>query len=270
MNGEYYFENAIDDIENNLTGEIDYAELARKAGVSLYEFRRIFSFIAKIPIGEYVRKRRLSLAAAELKKHDASVTELAVRYGYDSPSSFSRAFKEFHGASPSDVADGKAEFKAFTRLSARVSAVGGLDVTYDIINDKEFTISGHVGFSDDSDTECCERVWNEFYSSPYSENLEKDEKIYAVYQTLENGVKCIIGSRDKNDGEQITIPKCSWAKFKMHGADDEYVNGFYRDVLGQWFDSTGFKRVEGMPNVEIYPADMSGEDFLWHVLIPIK
>ena len=81
----YYFENVIDEIENNITENIDVEALAKKANLSVYEFRRIFTFITKISLGEYIRKRRLSLAAIELYEDKKSVTDLAVKYGYDSP-----------------------------------------------------------------------------------------------------------------------------------------------------------------------------------------
>ena len=102
----YYFEDIINEIEENLTREIDINKLAKKATMSVYEFRRIFSFIAKISFGEYIRKRRLSLAALELCENKSNITEISIKYGYSSPSSFTRAFKEFHGISPLEVING--------------------------------------------------------------------------------------------------------------------------------------------------------------------
>ena len=96
----YFFEDIIEEIEQGLTSDINISVLAKKANLSVYEFRRIFTFIAKIPINEYIRKRRLSLAAVELNQGNCSVSDVALKYGYDTASSFSRAFKEATGFSP--------------------------------------------------------------------------------------------------------------------------------------------------------------------------
>ena len=100
MNNIDRFNEIIDYIEQHLTEEINTASLARLANMSVYEFRRIFAFIAGIPLGEYIRKRRLSAAAEELLSTDETISSVAARYGYDSPASFSRSFKAFHGLSP--------------------------------------------------------------------------------------------------------------------------------------------------------------------------
>lgn len=103
MNNINSFNKIIKYIEENLSSEIDIGYLAKESGLSVYEFRRVFSFAAGLPIGEYIRKRRMSRAAEDIINEDISVTELAGRYGYDVPSSFSRAFKEFHGGSPNEI-----------------------------------------------------------------------------------------------------------------------------------------------------------------------
>ena len=87
-NNIYFFEDIIEEIENNLTTEINISSLAKKANMSVYEFRRIFTFVAKIPINEYIRKRRLSLAAIELSQEKSNVTKVAIKCGYDTASSF--------------------------------------------------------------------------------------------------------------------------------------------------------------------------------------
>jgi AraC family transcriptional regulator len=84
----YSFEDVINQIESNLDGNIDIGDLAKKSGLSVYEFRRIFSFVAKIPVGEYIRKRRMSQAALRLINGEISVEDDAAIYGYDSVSSF--------------------------------------------------------------------------------------------------------------------------------------------------------------------------------------
>lgn len=132
----------IEYIEDHLDAAIDIGLLARKCGLSVYEFRRIFSFAAGLPIGEYIRKRRLSRAGEELLQADASITELAIKYGYDAPSSFSRAFKEFHGVSPAEVAKGESTLVLFSPLGFEAKVSGGTQSAYRLKKDTAFTVCG--------------------------------------------------------------------------------------------------------------------------------
>lgn len=105
---------AIDYIEDNLTEELDYAEIARQAYSSSFHFQRVFGILCGYTLGEYIRNRRLTLAGSELASSDGKVIDVAVKYGYDSPESFSRAFSRFHGITPSQARSRKAELKSFS------------------------------------------------------------------------------------------------------------------------------------------------------------
>lgn len=105
----------IDYIEDNITADLDCKTLSSKMGLSVYEFRRIFSFVIGCPISEYIRKRRLSLAALELiKDKPTDILTLAEKYGYSSQSAFTKAFGEYHGVAPTVLLKEKAEIKLFT------------------------------------------------------------------------------------------------------------------------------------------------------------
>lgn len=91
---------SIDFIETNLDKTIDIPTISRIAGCSPYHYQRMFSLIAEITLGEYIRKRRLTMAAYELQNKEVSVIETALKYGYDSPTAFTRAFSKFHGGRP--------------------------------------------------------------------------------------------------------------------------------------------------------------------------
>ncbi len=268
----YYFEDIIGEIEKGLTGEISISALAKKANMSVYEFRRIFTFVAKIPINEYIRKRRLSLAAVELSEKRLSVTEIAFKYRYDNSSSFSRAFKEYHGVSPTEVRDGRTAVKMLSPIGADIITTGGIDISYKLIEDTDFCIYGFSGDSDLSDTECCENVWQGFYESDYSELITDDEMLYVSYTNSENSVRCIIGRRDNSVGaaDSIHIPSSKWVSFKLYTTEDEAVNRFYKEVLTQWLLGVGYVRNNKLPNIEIYPADMDEDGFEWEIRIPVK
>lgn len=269
----YYFKDIIDEIEKNITGEISIGELARKSNMSIYEFRRIFSFVAKIPFGEYVRKRRLSLAAVELYEKNHSITEVAAKYGYDSASSFARAFREFHGITPTDVVRNNSEFRLLTKISAEIVTTGGSDISYSISEEPAFCVRGIMCESQLSDTECCEDAWERFYADEHYPEIErKSDRIYAVYENGEGTVNCCIGIKSGTVElpDKVHIPSSLWVSFKMTAVDDDTVNRFYNNILNQWFSSVGYERNCNIPVIEVFPSDMSEDGFEWEIRIPIK
>lgn len=265
----YCFEDIIREIEANIKSDIDVGNLSRKANMSVYEFRRVFSFVAKMSLSEYVRKRRLTLAAAELLGGDTSITRVAMDYGYDSPSSFSRAFKEFHGIAPTDVANGAA-FKVLTKIDIEITTTGGHNIFCSIRKEPAFRVYGLQAESPLSDTECCEAVWNAFYDSPCSQALPGD-RLYAVYENKADTVLCCIGTKEHTDAamHSVALPASQWACFQLRGTEDAAVNAFYKDILSQWLASVPYRRNTDAPNLEVYPVDMSADDFLWEIWIPI-
>ena len=267
----YYFKDIIEEIEKNITNDIDIEKLAKMTNMSVYEFRRVFTFVAKMPLGEYIRKRRLSVAAAEIYKSEKNISYFSQKYGYESTSSFSRAFREFHGVSPTEVLDGNSSFKLLTRINAEIIVSGCNNIEYSIINDEEFYVSGVKTQSSLTDTECCEDAWDNFYKSTISGEIVKGEKnIYAVYKNAGNCVECYIGARNSDYTDLIRIPKTQWAVYKLNSTKDEVVNEFYNNALNAYISSAGFVRDFDIPNIEVYPADMSGDDFEWEIHIPIK
>jgi len=113
--------NAIAYIENHLDNEIDYNEAAKIACCSVYHFQRFFSFIAEIPLSEYIRRRRLTLAAFELQNGDVKVIDVALKYGYESPEAFARAFKSIHGVAPTMAKDSGSQLKAYPCMTFHIS-----------------------------------------------------------------------------------------------------------------------------------------------------
>lgn len=274
MNNIYKLNSIIEYIEKNICTEIDLNIPAKMMGLSLYEFRRIFSFAAGVPIGEYIRKRRMTLAAGELIDGKKSVTELAAYYGYDSPSSFTRAFKEFHGGSPTELATGEKPINMLTRLSFDIRISGGVSTEYRLLRDDKFYIYGVSGKSGIEDTECCEAVWDDFYKSNAAAKLSAvcGGKIYSAYDNGDNSVVCNIGARcdNKADEHAYPVPSALWMCFTARGADDAVINGFYNDILFKHLSSCGYKRARGIPNLEVYPEDMSSDDFEWEIRIPVE
>lgn len=268
------FHEIIEYIEQHLLSDINAAALARMANLSVYEFRRVFSFLAGVPIGEYIRKRRLSQAAEELQAEGVSITDAALKYGYHSPSSFTRAFKEFHGFAPENIKRNENNLKMFTRLELSLCMTGGTNLSYRAVHDDEFCVCGVVGESDLSDSECCEHVWNKFYESEHADSILKQsgEKLYAVYQNGKKSVTCHIGARSAIGGQFdfVQIPAGLWLCFDVFGSEDAKINAFYHNILFEFFKSSRYKRDEKVPNLEIFPVNMEEDNFKWEIRIPVK
>jgi AraC family transcriptional regulator len=115
---------AIDHMEARLCGEVDLVAAAQCVGCSSWEFQRLFSFLAHIPVGEYIRRRRLSLAAMELNQGEHKVIDVAIKYGYDSPAAFSRAFAQLFGVSPSSARSEGVRPQPYPRLRFQYSESG--------------------------------------------------------------------------------------------------------------------------------------------------
>ena len=135
-------QNAITYIEENLTEEIKVRDVADKAYVSEFHFQRIFSALCGVSVGEYIRNRRMTLAAKELAAKEVKVIDVAVKYGYDSPDSFARAFTKFHGVTPSAAKEKGAKLRDFAPVRLSLSLEGGTMMEYKIVEKAAFTVMG--------------------------------------------------------------------------------------------------------------------------------
>ena len=130
---------AIDYIEDHLTETIDYDDVAAQSYSSSYHFQRVFSILCGFTVSEYIRNRRLTLAGAELAMGDAKVIDVALKYGYESPDSFAKAFQKFHGILPSQARSNGSNLKSFSRLVLKFSLEGGSMMDYRIEEKEELT-----------------------------------------------------------------------------------------------------------------------------------
>lgn len=129
-------------IEEHLTTEIDFKEVARLALCSEYHFKRMFSFLAGVTLSEYIRRRRLTLAAFELRNSNIKIIDVALKYGYNSPDAFSRAFRSMHGVTPSEAKQNGQILTSFPRMTFQLSIKGGTAMNYRIEEKEAFRIVG--------------------------------------------------------------------------------------------------------------------------------
>lgn len=272
-NGIQKIDEIINDIENNITSDIDYEALSSKMALSVYEFRRIFAFVVGIPLSEYIRKRRLSLAACDLMTNTkVTVQEISEKYGYSTLAAFSKAFSEYHGFPPTVCQRGNCEITLFSKPKFELRIQNVDEHSFGILSDTDFTIKGYCAFSEHTDTCCCEQVWNDFYNVGKDNELSED-KIFASYRNEQGMVKCCIGERVESAEATMDadiIPECRWLCVKMNTTDDDIVNQKYNAILCDLLPSANLRRRPDIPTVEVYPRDMSEEGFEWEIRIPIE
>lgn len=133
---------AIDYVEEHITEELDYEKIARESFSSSFHFQRVFSILCGYTLGEYIRNRRLTLAGVALAAGSKRVIDVALRYGYDSPDSFAKAFQKFHGITPSQARSKGANLKSFSRLSFRITLEGGTTMNYRIEKREAMVLTG--------------------------------------------------------------------------------------------------------------------------------
>ena len=133
---------AINYIEEHLADEIDYEELAKIAGCSTYHFQRMFAYMANVSLSEYIRRRKMSLAAVDLQGGDAKIIDVALKYGYSSPTAFNRAFQTIHGIAPSLVRSQGVSVKSFPPMTFKITVKGVEEMNYRIEKKEAFRIVG--------------------------------------------------------------------------------------------------------------------------------
>ena len=202
---------AIDYIEDNLMEELDYDRIAGRAYVSGFHFQRAFSIMCGYTLGEYIRARRLTLAGIELSSGGCRVIDVALKYGYDSPDSFAKAFTRFHGITPSAARAPGAPLKSFSRLSIKVSLEGGSIMDYRIVKKQAFRVIGRSErfiLSDDYVRDDIPAFWD---------RCHKDGTVEALYEmsrkTADGGV--IFGMcLDEDPVGSQQFPYCIAARYE--------------------------------------------------------
>ena len=267
MNWITGMQKAIDYIEENLTEELDYEKIAEKSYASSYHFQRVFGILCGYTLGEYIRLRRLSLAGAELASGKEKVIDIALKYGYDSPDSFAKAFQKFHGITPSQARADGSKLKSFSRLSIKILLEGGSTMNYRIEEKDEMILTGYKRHFSGIPGERMEQEKEMYlktrplqYILKYlSGDLENDFNI--ITNIDENGYDFYIASRLKKyfrenldkEGilgeefaryyENITIPKCTYAVFETERCTWPTLTflDLRRKIASEWLPGFGYQ-----------------------------
>lgn len=281
---------ALDYIEEHITEELDFADIAKQAYSSSFHFQKVFYTICGFSLGEYIRCRRLSLAGNELATTNAKIIDVAFKYGYDTPESFSRAFLRFYGVSPSMAKHGAA-LKAFSKLSVKLILHGGTTMDYRIENKEAFEVvlrKKQFPKAHEITTKEIANFWSECATDGTIPSICKyipEDNIFP---------NCIIGVSFEADplllgsdfpygigmhynGKEITedylsvetIPAHTYAVFKCVGEMPEAFQRVYKYICTEFFPGSPYRPC-GI-EIESYPsADIKNPDYTCEIWVAVE
>ncbi|MCI8488852.1 MAG: AraC family transcriptional regulator [Lachnospiraceae bacterium] len=269
---------AIGYIEEHLTDKIDYEQLGRIACCSSYHFQRMFTYMAGIPLSEYIRRRRMSLAAVDLQGKSMKILDVAGRYGYNSPTSFNRAFQSVHGVAPSAVKSEGTPVKSFPPLTFKITVKGVEEMNYRIETKEAFRIVG-VSVPLHKDIEKNFTVipskWQEISSNGTL------QKLIGIMDTPPMGVLgvsicndaeqwryyiAVSSSQAQEDLEEYMVPASAWAIFSGQGTNQS-IQELERRIVTEWLPTSGYE-YGSAPDVEVY-LNPDPQNAQYEVWIPV-
>ena len=269
---------AVGYIEEHLTEEIDYERLGKIACCSSYHFQRMFTYMAGVPLSEYIRRRKMSLAAVDLQSTGIKIIDVAGKYGYNSPTAFNRAFQSVHGIAPSAVKNEGVSVKSFPPVSFKIIVKGVEEMNYRIETKDAFRIVG-VSVPLEKDIEknfaVIPRKWQE---TAVNGTLQK---LTGLMDTQPMGVLgvstcndtepwryyiAVASSQTDRDLEEYTVPAATWAVFPGTGTNQS-IQDLERRIVTEWLPTSGYE-YGSAPDVEVY-LNPDPQNAQYEVWIPV-
>lgn len=267
-------------IEDNLDSHIDLEEVAKRAYCSEHHFNRLFSLLSGITISEYIRRRRLTLAALDLKDQHVKVIDIAIKYGYQSPDAFSRAFQSFHGVIPSLARNPEQNLKAYPRMSFQLTIQGGVEMNYRIVEKEPFQVVGvkySVEMTDGELSPAYEDMITAISDSKMNEleSMSDTEERYGIVHvsvnynesaegkaTFDQYIGAITTKEETDAYSTLEIPSFLWAIFEMDG-DWQQIEEHWQRIYSEWLPSSSYELAEG-------PEMLASKDQKSEIWISIK
>ena len=271
-------------MEEHLTDDITAEQVAAEVNISPLYFQKGFSILCDISVSEYIRNRRLSLAGRDLRTGECKVIDAALKYGYDSPDSFTKAFTRFHGITPVQAKLGEGELKEFLPLKLHVSMKGGFDMECKIVKKSAFTvigsskvIKGEDGFRE------CPKFWDEhfengdgkFICGMYGVCIDEipEGPGFFKYMIADDYVP---GREYPEKFVTEQIPENTWAVFPCKGPMPESLQSVNQKIYREWLPQNPDYEIAGMYNIEMYtdaskyPKGTADENYYSEIWIPVK
>lgn len=270
-------QSAIAYIEDNLTEELKIENIAAKAYVSPFHFQRVFGVLCGFTVGEYIRNRRLTLAAQELSRSDEKIIEVALKYGYDSHDSFTRAFTRFHGVSPSAAKEKGAKLKSFAPLKIKLTLEGGNMLEYRMEEKLSFAIVGKMRrFNTETAYAEIPKFWDEYERSGGHEIVpgmyglcwDSDGKNFEYYI----GANYLPFKEVPEGYVTKVIPAGTWAVFPCRGPIVETLQSVNTQIWSEWLPNLKGYKLSGNYDLEVYltPPQENPNDNYSEIWVPVE
>lgn len=271
------FNSTINYIETVLCEEIEERKVLDLSGYSLSMFSRIFSILTDMTLSEYIRYRKLTKAAIDLRETKIKVIDVAIKYGYESSNSFANAFKRFHGNSPIEVRKG-ANFNVVSCVQLSVTVSGGRDMNISIQRKRSFKVAGIK--STNIDTSECSNLWEKFYSEFRHDELAHlgNGQMYGMCYDVKdcnniNYMVCYdvkdVEVAKKMGLEIVEIEESEYAILSLEGKIPESIHNGWKYAMEVFFPQNGYMH-SGTPDFEVYgEGNMDEENYKMELWIPI-
>ncbi|MEG6520365.1 AraC family transcriptional regulator [Desulfotomaculum sp. 1211_IL3151] len=275
-------------IEKNLSHDIDFKEVARIACCSEYHFKRMFSFLSGVTLSEYIRRRRLTLAALELKDNNIKVIDIAIKYGYNSPDSFTRAFQGLHGVTPTEARNTVHSLKAFPQMTFQLTIKGGNELNYRIVEKEAFHIVGikkRVPILFNGINPEIAAMWESLNvdrinklkqlsdvepfgllsaSTNFSEDRMEEKGELDHYIGVATTKEC------PPDLTQLDVPALTWAVFEAVGPFPATLQEVWGRIYSEWFPTSGYEKTEGPEILWNEHKDVASPTFRSEIWMPVR
>ncbi|HEZ7985864.1 MAG TPA: AraC family transcriptional regulator [Ruminococcus sp.] len=266
-------------IEEHLTDEIDYEQLGRIACCSAYHYQRMFTYMAGISLAEYIRRRKMSLAAVDLQGGNSRIIDIAEKYGYHSPTAFNRAFQSFHGVAPSSVKNEGVSVKSFSPIVFRIAVKGATEMNYRIETKDAFRIVG-VSVSLYKDIEK-----NFTVIPPKWQEISMNGTLQRLIGMMDTPPMGVLGvstcndteswkyyiavstSQAKDDLEEYIVPTATWAIFSGTGTNQS-IQELEQRIITEWLPTSGYEYANA-PDIEVY-LNPDPQNAQYEVWIPVS
>lgn len=274
---------AVQYIEEHITEDITADDIAKKVCVSPFYFQKGFSMLCGFTLGEYIRCRRLALAGNDLATGSERVIDVAVKYGYDSPDSFTRAFTRFHGVTPSQARKESIMLKSFAPLKIRISLEGGYIMDYKITRKEAFTVIGNAKtFTYEEAKTAIPLFWKEHFASgagktvmgTYGVNIDESMGTESFEYLIADPYS---PEHEVPEGFVVrTIPAFTWAVFPCCGAMPKAFQDVNTKIYAEWlpalkeYEFAAGYCIEYYDDPSNYPNGTLDEGYYSEIWIPIK
>lgn len=273
---------SLDYIENNITEDITINDIANHIFISPFYFQKGFSIMCGYSISEYIRNRKLSLAGQEVLNTKNKIIDIALKYGYDSPDSFTKAFTRFHGVTPTQVRKGS-KIVYFAPLKINLTMKGGYKMEYRIEEKGAFKVIGLKGnFKYEKANEDIPKLWKKFFMKTAFNKIEPKYAINIDTNMGSDSFDYIIGNDYNTDQkipshfEVVSIPKYTWAIFSCIGPSNKKMPEMNEKIFKEWLPNSNDYEIAAGYNIEIYsnPEEykngINDEEYYSEIWIPVK